>query len=105
MLSSRTRRNTNEQNSLFPALGGESHGSALTVPLSLNIARRRTLHNVNVNFSRTSNDSSGRYAFVEDVAGNAGINGVCVGSVRVGRADPYFLGLTERPRHRPVRAR
>ena len=51
------RRNDNEQNSLFPALGGDSHGSSLTVPVSLNIARRRTLHNVNVNFSRTSNDS------------------------------------------------
>ena len=79
------RRNENEQNSIFPALGGQTHGSALTVPVSLNISRRRTLHNINVNFSRTSNASGGRYAFLEDVAGNAGITGVAT--------DPFAWGV------------
>nr|MBA2259525.1 TonB-dependent receptor [Acidobacteriota bacterium] len=79
------RRNDNEQNNLFPTLGGRTSGSALTVPLALNIAHRRNLHNVNVIFSRTSNASSGQYAFVEDVAGNAGIAGVA--------ADPFAWGV------------
>ena len=79
------RRNDNEQNSLFPALGGQSTGSAITVPLSLNIAHRRTLHNVNLSFSRTSNAASGRYAFVEDVAGNAGFAGIAT--------DPFAWGV------------
>ena len=79
------RRNDNEQNSLFPALGGQSTGSAITVPLSLNIAHRRTLHNVNLSFSRTSNAASGRYAFVEDVAGDAGFAGIAT--------DPFAWGV------------
>ena len=79
------RRNDNELNSLFPTLGGRSHGSAITVPLSLNIAHRRTLHNANLSFSRTTNTSSGRYAFVEDVAGNADIGGVST--------DPFAWGV------------
>ena len=37
----------------FRQLSGEAPDRAFTVPVSLNIQHRRTMHNVNVNFSRT----------------------------------------------------
>ena len=79
------RRNDNEQNSLYPTLGGDSRGSSLSTPVSVNISRRRTLHNVNVNFSRTTSHALGRYAYVADIAGAAGINGVAT--------DPFTWGV------------
>ena len=79
------RRNDNQQNNLFPTLGGNSQGSSLSTPVSLNITRRRTLHNVNVNFSRTTSEALGRYAYVADVAGAAGITGVAT--------DPFTWGV------------
>jgi hypothetical protein len=81
------RRNTNDQNNVFPTLGGLTNGSAFTVPLSLNIQHRRTMHNVNVNYSRTVNASRNHYAYVENVAGDAGITGVSV--------DPFDWGVPQ----------
>ena len=45
------------------------------------------MHNVNVNFSRTSSRSLNHFAFVEDVAGNAGITGVST--------DPFDWGVPQ----------
>ncbi len=81
------RRNLNDQNNVFPTLGGESTGSAFTVPVSLNIQHRRQLHNVNVSYSRTTSQSMNQYAFVTDVAGNAGITGVST--------DPFDWGVPQ----------
>ncbi len=47
------RRNVNDQNNVFPTLADEGTGSAFTLPVSLNIQHRRSMHNVNVNYSRT----------------------------------------------------
>ena len=93
------RRNDNEQNSLFPTLGGDSWGSSLSTPVSVNITHRRTLHNVNVNFSRTTNHALGRYAYVADIAGAAGINGVATDPFTWGVPTPELLEPVERPRH------
>lgn len=79
------RRNRTEQNHLFPALGGVNRGSSLSVPIGLTIVHKRTLHNVHVNISRTTNAAAGKYAFVEDVAGGAGITGVA--------AEPFAWGV------------
>ena len=81
------RRNTNDQNTVFPTLGGLTNGSALTLPVSLNIQHRRTMHNVNVNYSRTVNASRNNYAYVENVAGEAGIGGVSI--------DPFDWGVPQ----------
>jgi hypothetical protein len=81
------RRNNNDQNNVFPTLGGESTGSSLALPVSLNIQHRRSMHNVNVNFSRTVSRSLNQYAFVEDVAGGAGITGVAT--------DPFDWGVPQ----------
>ena len=48
------RRNGNDQNNVFPTLGGADTGSSFTLPVSLNIQHQRTMHNVNVNYSRTT---------------------------------------------------
>ena len=81
------RRNINDQNNVFPTLSGESTGSALSAPISLNIQHKRMLHNVNVSYSRTVSRSLNQYAFVDDVAGNAGITGVST--------DPFDWGVPQ----------
>ena len=68
-----------------PALGGQARGSSLTVPIGINITHRRMLHNVNFNFSRTRSSTLNRYAYIEDVAGDAGIRGVA--------SDPFTWGV------------
>ena len=81
------RRSNNDQNNVFPTLGGHSTGSAFTLPVSLNIQHRRAVHNVNVNYSRTMNGSQNRYAFLENVAGEAGITGISL--------DPFDWGVPQ----------
>lgn len=70
------RGNSNEQANVMPALGGRSTGSALTVPITINISKNRVQHAINLNYSRTSSSTSNNFSSVEDVAGNAGIVGV-----------------------------
>jgi hypothetical protein len=79
------RRNLNERINVFPTLGGTNRGSGFALPIGLNIAHRRTLHNVNVNFSRTTSSTVNRYAYVENVAADAGIRGVAT--------DPFDWGV------------
>ena len=81
------RRNDNDQNNVFPTLAGQNAGSSVTLPVGLNIQHRRSMHNVNVNFSRTVSRSVNQYAFVEDVAGSAGITGVST--------DPFDWGVPQ----------
>jgi trimeric autotransporter adhesin len=81
------RRNDNDQVNVFPTLGGRNTGSNLAVPVSLNIQRRRTNHAINLNYSRTVSRSLNHYAYVEDVAGEAGITGVAT--------DPFDWGVPQ----------
>ena len=81
------RRSDAERVNVFPTLGGHNDSSSLAVPISLNIAHRRTLHNISFNVSRTSSSSINRYANVVDVAGDAGINGVST--------DPFDWGVPD----------
>jgi len=79
------RRNANDQTNVFPSLGGRNTGSSLAVPLGFNISHGRVQQTVNINYSHTSNTSLSRYAYVEDVAGGAGIMGVST--------DPFDWGV------------
>ena len=81
------RRNDNERLNVFPTLGGLNLSSSLALPISLNIAHRRTLHNVTVTYSRTSSRTINRYADVENVAADAGIQGVST--------DPFDWGVPD----------
>ena len=69
------RRSDAERVNVFPTLGGANDTSSLAAPIMLNIAHRRTLHNLSVNVSRSSSRSINQYANVLDVAGDAGIRG------------------------------
>ncbi|MEX2661509.1 MAG: TonB-dependent receptor, partial [Vicinamibacterales bacterium] len=88
------RRNDNEQNNVFPALGGASSGSSLSTPIGFNIRKGRTMHNVNLNFTRSTSGAQGKYAFVEDVAGNAGITGISTDPLNWGVPTLSFSSLT-----------
>ena len=88
------RRNDNEQNYVFPALGGSNDGSSISTPVSLNITHRRMLHNVSVNFTRSTSGARGKYAFAEDVAGNAGIQGIATDPAAWGVPTLQFSSLT-----------
>jgi hypothetical protein len=81
------RRNDSDQTNVFPTLGGTSTGSSLAVPVSLNIVHKRIQHNVSVNYSRTTADTRNRFAFVQDVAGAAGIDGTST--------DPFDWGVPQ----------
>jgi hypothetical protein len=88
------RRNDNEQNNVFPTLGGSSTGSSLSAPVSLNVARRGLLHNLTATFTRSTSGAQGKYAFVEDVAGAAGIQGVATDPLAWGVPTLSFSSLT-----------
>ncbi len=79
------RRNDGDQANVFSTLGGQVASTNLGVPVSLNIARGRNLHALNLNFSRSSSATMNRFAGVENVAGNAGILGV--------GSDPFGWGV------------
>lgn len=79
------RRTHSDQANVFPTLGGENSGWNLGLPITLNVQHKRSLHNVNVNFSETHAASANQYAFVQNIAGQAGIGGVST--------DPFDWGL------------
>ena len=81
------RRNDNDQNNVFPLVSGVNDGSSLSLPVSVNIQHRRMLHDVSVNYSRTESQSVNQYAYVENVAGEAGIIGVAT--------DPFDWGVSQ----------
>jgi trimeric autotransporter adhesin len=81
------RRTGSDQNNVFPALSGATTGASLALPVSLNIQHKRTSHNITVNYSRTVSEGSNQYAFVDDVAGSAGIAGVST--------DPFDWGVPQ----------
>lgn len=69
------RRGDNERNNVFPTLGGDSTNSSLAVPVTLNVSRARVQHSIVANLSGTSSTVTNQYAFIDNVAGNAGIAG------------------------------
>ena len=79
------RRTDNDQVNVLPTLGGRNTGSSFTVPIGLNVMRRGTMQNINVSVTRTTSATTNRYAYVEDVAGRAGITGVAT--------DPFDWGV------------
>ena len=70
------RRNENEQANVLPTLGGTTQATTLTIPITLNISKNRSQHAVRLNYSRTTSSTRNNFAFVNDVAGQAGIVGV-----------------------------
>lgn len=79
------RRNDGDRFTAFPTVTGATRGSTLSVPLALNIRGRWGIHNVRATFGRTESRATNGFAFVENVAGNAGITGIAT--------DPFDWGV------------
>jgi hypothetical protein len=88
------RRNLADIVNVFPLLGGTNNGSTWSVPVSLNILRGRSIHNVQVNMTRSSTVIRNGFAGSIDVAGLAGINGVATNPSQWGVPSLSFASLT-----------
>ena len=88
------RRNEADIVNVFPSLGGTNNGSTLSVPVSLNILRGRSVHNVQVTTTRATTAARNEFAGVFDVAGNAGITGVATDPLEWGIPSLSFTSLT-----------
>jgi hypothetical protein len=79
------RRNRGDRLNVFPDLDGTTRGSTFSLPVTLNIRYGRSVHAINASFSRTESTTNNSFAFVRDVAGEAGIGGVAT--------DPFDWGV------------
>jgi len=79
------RRNQGDRFTAFPTVSGATRGSTLSVPLGLNVRAGRMVHTLRASFGRTTSRASNTFAFVEDVAGAAGIRGIAT--------DPFDWGV------------
>ena len=79
------RRTDGDQANVFSTLGGTTNSTSLGVPVTLTVSRGRTLHNFNVNVSRTTSATTNRFSGVENVAGEAGLLGA--------GTDPFGWGV------------
>ena len=76
------RRNLADIVNVFPLLGGTNNGSMWSVPVSLNILRGRSIHNLQVTATRSSTAIRNGFAGAIDVAHlKAGLPGRAWGSV------------------------
>jgi trimeric autotransporter adhesin len=60
----------------FPALGGTTRLTAWDVPVGLSFTKGGMLQTLRVQFNRQRSDTQNLYAFNQDIAGQAGVNGV-----------------------------
>jgi hypothetical protein len=88
------RRNLSDVVNVFPLLGGTNNGSTWQVPVSLNVLRGRSIHNLQVTATRSSTAIRNGFAGVFDVAGAAGITGVATDSTQWGVPSLSFSSVT-----------
>ncbi|NOT43185.1 MAG: TonB-dependent receptor, partial [Acidobacteria bacterium] len=79
------RRNRADRLDVFPQLDGVTRGTTLAVPIRLDVAKGPLLHGLNVSVTRTTSVTANRFAFSQDVAGEAGIEGAA--------EDPFTWGV------------
>ena len=88
------RRNLADVVNVFPLLGGTNNGSTWSVPVSLNILRGRSIHNLQFTATRSSTAIRNGFAGAIDVASYAGINGVSTDPSQWGVPNLSFASLT-----------
>ncbi len=64
------------QNNVFANLGGQTESSSFGLPVSFNIQRGRTQHQISTNFSRTKALTTNQFTGVTNVSGLVGIQGI-----------------------------
>ncbi len=67
------RRNETEALNVFPDLGGTTVNTSIAVPITLTVARGRSIHLFNVNTVHSSSETTNAFANTDNVAGLAGI--------------------------------
>jgi hypothetical protein len=67
------RRNETESPSVFSSLGSQTINTSIAAPISLNIQKGRSVHNVTVNFTHANTQTTNAFSGVDNVAGAAGI--------------------------------
>jgi hypothetical protein len=88
------RRNGSDQLNVFPLLGGVNQGDSWSVPTRLNLVHNRTIHEMQVNATRSYSSVRNHFAYVSDVAGEAGIDGVATHPSEWGLPNLSFSSLT-----------
>jgi hypothetical protein len=67
------RRSESEALNVFPDLGSDTTSTSLTVPLSLNVRRGRTVQNFTFNIAQSAINTTNGFAYSNNAAGLAGI--------------------------------
>jgi len=88
------RRNLGDIVNVYPLLGGTNNGSTWSVPVSLNILRGRTIHNLQATATQSNTAIRNGFAGTIDVAGIAGISGVSRNPSQWGVPSLSFASLT-----------
>lgn len=88
------RRNDADDINVFPLLGGVTAGTSWSIPISVNVLKGRTVHNVQVSATRTTSSTRNGFAGITDVAGLAGISGVATDPGEWGVPTVSFSSLT-----------
>ncbi len=68
------RENSGQQFNAIPGFTGTTKNTNLSVPVSLNVSRGRTTHNISVQFTRSNSTTANPFTNTFDVAGIAGIS-------------------------------
>ena len=88
------RRNETKRSTCFPNLGGTTTNTSISAPISLNVARGRSIHNFTVNLTHATTQTTNAFAGVNNVGG-AGRHPVSRRgldrSAELGRAEPVVL--------------
>ena len=88
------RHSEGDQNNTFATLGGTRSQSSLGLPISVNVARQRNIHQFNINTSWSSNRTANKFAYVTNVAGDAGIAGTTTDPSGWGVPNLSFSSIT-----------
>ena len=68
------RRTENEAPNVFPDLGGATTTNSLTIPVTLNVLKGGSIHNVTVSVTHATIESTNAFSGVNDVSSQAGIH-------------------------------
>jgi hypothetical protein len=88
------RRNDGDRPNVFPLLSGRTNGSTMSVPITLNVRKGRAMHAFSFTFNRTASETLNAFAFQQDIAAQAGINGVATDPFDWGVPNLTFGGFT-----------
>ena len=67
------RRNETQALNVFPDLGSDTTNTSVSAPITLNVARGRSIQNITVNVAHTSATTTNAFSNSQNVAGEAGI--------------------------------